>query len=325
MTPAQWPTIRDALWIGGGQWSGKTTVGALLTTRHALTHYHCDHHDARAHEDRRIAARSRRGDPPPDWPAYWASTPQEMADVAMANFAEQFPWVLDDLRALVSPRPVLVDGWNLRPDLVAGVADAAHRMAILVPTPEWQSHQAATLPRAARFGADLPDPARARRNRDERDRILAADAADRASALGIRVIPIDGTRDPASIADELEDHFGLAPDGVAAAIAGELELMTPAVRASPELAARYLDPDFVEIGTSGRRWDRATTLATLPAKAGARYEPAHMRGTVLAPGLVQVTYETTIEGERALRSSLWRDLGDGSGWRLYYHQSTRVP
>jgi hypothetical protein len=191
-------TISRALWIGGGQWAGKTTVGALLTGRHRLVHYHCDYHDARGHEDRRVAARARRGEPPIDWDAYWTGlSPEEMADRALADAAERFPWILDDLRALVSPNPVLVDGWSLRPDLVVEVIEDRRRMVVLVPTEEWRLRQAETLPRA------VAAPAK----QWERDRLLALDAAARAHALGIRVIEVDGTRDAASVADAVAGHF----------------------------------------------------------------------------------------------------------------------
>ena len=202
-------TIRTAYWIGGGQWAGKTTVAGLLAGRHGLVHYHCDYHDARGHEDRRIAARARRGEPPIDWAAYWTDlTPGAMADFALDGSVERFPWVLDDLRALVSAHAVVVDGWNLRPDLVAEVADP-RRMVVLVPTEEWGRRQAAALPRAAAFGADFPDPERVRRHRSERNRLLAADAAERAEALGIRVIRVDGTRTAEAIADEVAAHWTL--------------------------------------------------------------------------------------------------------------------
>ncbi|MEO3816357.1 hypothetical protein [Plantactinospora sp. B24E8] len=207
-------TIRNALWIGGGQWAGKTTVGSMLTSRYDLVHYHCDYHDARGHEDRRVAARVRRREAAPDWAAYWTElTCQEMVERALENFTEQFSWVLDDLRALVSRRPVLADGWNLRPDLVATVADDLRRMVVLVPTDEWRRRQAETLPRAARFGMDLPDPARVRQRRLERDRVLATDAAERARALGIRVIEVDGTRDVESVTDEVARHFAAFTTG----------------------------------------------------------------------------------------------------------------
>jgi hypothetical protein len=42
-----------------------------------------------------------------------------------------------------------------------------------------------------------------------------------------------------------------ATEDVNQAIAGGLQLMDPRVRASRELAAQLLDPEFVEVGGSG--------------------------------------------------------------------------
>ncbi|MGW7201432.1 nuclear transport factor 2 family protein [Streptomyces chryseus] len=119
-------------------------------------------------------------------------------------------------------------------------------------------------------------------------------------------------------------------DDVSEAIAGELRLMDPNVRASPSLARQLLDPHFVEVGASGRRWTLEELLAELPvmdgtAKNGPRYEPSAMVGVLLAPGLVHLTYETTIGGTRARRSSLWRKQSAGANWQMYYHQATPVP
>ncbi|MGW4435217.1 nuclear transport factor 2 family protein [Streptomyces sp. NPDC004596] len=119
-------------------------------------------------------------------------------------------------------------------------------------------------------------------------------------------------------------------DEVREAIAGELRLMDPSVRSSRSLARQLLDPDFVEVGASGRRWTYDEMLAALPeldgaAESGPRYEPSDFTGVVLAPGLVHLTYETTREGNRARRSSLWRKRGAGARWQMYYHQATPVP
>ncbi|MEU9859786.1 DUF4440 domain-containing protein [Streptomyces sp. NPDC047971] len=121
-----------------------------------------------------------------------------------------------------------------------------------------------------------------------------------------------------------------AEDAVAAAVAAELRLMEPSVRTSRALARDLLDPDFVEVGASGRRWTYDRMLAALPdmtggTEDGPRYEPSAMTGTLLAPGLVHLTYETVIDGLRARRSSLWRLAGDGVSWRMYYHQATPIP
>ncbi|WP_406431563.1 nuclear transport factor 2 family protein [Streptomyces sp. NBC_00631] len=117
---------------------------------------------------------------------------------------------------------------------------------------------------------------------------------------------------------------------VAAAVAGELRLLDPEVRASRELAGELLDPEFVEVGASGRRYTYEQVLAELPDKPGAskngpRYEPAGMTGVVLAPGLVQVTFEARLGDRRSRHSSLWRRRDEASGWRMYYHHATLVP
>ncbi|MFE1383626.1 DUF4440 domain-containing protein [Streptomyces sp. NPDC058740] len=117
---------------------------------------------------------------------------------------------------------------------------------------------------------------------------------------------------------------------VAEVIERELQLLSPAGRSSRALAERLLDPEFVEVGASGRRWDRQEMLSALPVMQGAaddgpQYVPYEMTGTALAPGLVHLTFETVIDGRRARRSSIWRKQDEESGWRMYYHQATPMP
>ncbi|MGW1118343.1 nuclear transport factor 2 family protein [Streptomyces tanashiensis] len=119
-------------------------------------------------------------------------------------------------------------------------------------------------------------------------------------------------------------------NSVAEVIERELQLLSPAGRSSKALADQLLDPDFVEVGASGRRWDRQAMLSALPVMQGAaddgpQYVPSEMTGTVLAPGVVHLTFETVLDGRRARRSSIWRKSDDASGWRMYYHQATPVP
>ncbi|MFJ6612847.1 DUF4440 domain-containing protein [Streptomyces sp. NPDC091289] len=117
---------------------------------------------------------------------------------------------------------------------------------------------------------------------------------------------------------------------VSAAIDGELRLMDPAVRLSRSVAETLLDPEFVEVGASGRRWTYEEMLAALPGLDGGdadgpRFEHSGMTGVALAPGLVHVTYESVFGGNRARRSSLWRRRPGETSWRMYYHQATPVP
>src|ERR1044072_9063239 len=116
-----------------------------------------------------------------------------------------------------------------------------------------------------------------------------------------------------------------ARDDVDQAIAGELQLMDPRVRASRELAGQLLDPQFVEVGGSGRRSTYETMLAELPdhpgsSPSGPRYEPSDMAGVLLAPGLVHLTFETTLGERRTRHSSIWRQGGGAGGGRGGHQQ-----
>jgi hypothetical protein len=203
-------TARRALWIGGAQWAGKTTLAVTLALRHGLTAYFYDRHDARGHEDRRLADRVRQGQPPggPDPDTTWVRTdPERLAAETLAGFPRRFEWVLDDLSALVTGRRVVAEGWGLRPELVAPVVESTGQMVVLVPTPEFRAYQQGRLPRATAPHPGVTDPERALRNRLARDELVAADAVARAHDLGVRVVEVDGERDAEAVAGLVVEHF----------------------------------------------------------------------------------------------------------------------
>ncbi|MYR45597.1 DUF4440 domain-containing protein [Streptomyces sp. SID5910] len=110
---------------------------------------------------------------------------------------------------------------------------------------------------------------------------------------------------------------------VRAAVEGEMRLLDPEVRASPARVLELLDPEFTEIGASGRRWNAESILTVTSGgsvSAESPVEVSDMSGVVLAPGVVHLTYFSDNRGRRVWRSSLWRLTG--SGWRMYFHQGT---
>ncbi|WP_055700083.1 MULTISPECIES: nuclear transport factor 2 family protein [Streptomyces] len=110
---------------------------------------------------------------------------------------------------------------------------------------------------------------------------------------------------------------------VEAAIEGELRLLDPEVRASPELFGALLHPEFTEFGASGTRWDRESIVRVLmehPGPGGRPTTTSRMRGVRLADDLVHLTFDTDSNGRRVHRSSLWRRTDDG--WQLWFHQGT---
>ncbi|WP_326819774.1 nuclear transport factor 2 family protein [Streptosporangium sp. NBC_01756] len=112
-------------------------------------------------------------------------------------------------------------------------------------------------------------------------------------------------------------------DPIQAAIAGEIRLLDPEVRSSAVLMGELMDPEFTEIGASGRRWDRLSLITALSQDPDPSVVPiavSDMEGRLLAPGIVHLTYVSDNNGRQARRSSIWRR--SAQGWRLYFHQGT---
>ncbi|CAL9611328.1 hypothetical protein SUDANB58_05643 [Streptomyces sp. enrichment culture] len=110
---------------------------------------------------------------------------------------------------------------------------------------------------------------------------------------------------------------------VRAAIDGEMRLLDPEVRASPVRVLELLDPEFTEIGASGRRWGVESIVTVTSGGSVSPESPVKVRemsGAVLAPGVVHLTYLAEHQGRRVWRSSVWR-LTE-TGWRMYFHQGT---
>lgn len=112
----------------------------------------------------------------------------------------------------------------------------------------------------------------------------------------------------------------------------EESLWRSEIRFSPEKMASLLADDFMEIGSSGRIYDRQMTLATSatsPAKeTGSRLPLADFTARELAPSLALVNYTSIQDNpdgseKRALRTSIWKKTD--SGWELCFHQGTLVP
>lgn len=205
-------TLAQTRWIGGGQWAGKSTVSNILARRYGITAYHQDYHMGRGHWDRRMAAGAREGvtvAAPTPQSMYIDQSPASSAAEALAALAQMFEWVLDDLRALVSGRPIVAESWVLRPELVAPIVPDLRQVIVMVPTDEFRLWQSRNLDRASKPSAPVSDVELAQRNRVERDRLVALDAVENARRLGIRVYEVDGSVPAEGVADIVAEHFGL--------------------------------------------------------------------------------------------------------------------
>lgn len=112
----------------------------------------------------------------------------------------------------------------------------------------------------------------------------------------------------------------------------EQKLHRPEVRRSPDAVRALLADDFIEFGSSGRTYDKASIIKALSqestAEAALVPDVHDFVAREISSGLVLVTYRSSRllpEGtaRTTLRSSIWK-LIDGR-WQMLFHQGTIVP
>jgi len=104
----------------------------------------------------------------------------------------------------------------------------------------------------------------------------------------------------------------------------EQSCLLPEVRADPARLAALIADDFLEFGSSGRTWNRATVLSEVPTQSGLEFELSDFEAVQLSEDLVHTRFRTALteagSTRHALRSSLW--VRRSGRWQMLFHQGT---
>jgi hypothetical protein len=199
-------------WIGGSPCAGKSTVARLLAEAHDLSAVECDR-DGEA----RWAAMAASGMPVcTELTALGtchrlARPPQWQADTEVAFYREQFDFLCRELAGLSTARPLVVEGADLLPELVATLGVPPERCVWVVPTPEFQLSYYRSRTWVRPYLAGCPDPERAFANWMRRDMIFAQYVTRSARRRAGTVLVVDGSAPVEATADLVGRHFGLVP------------------------------------------------------------------------------------------------------------------
>jgi hypothetical protein len=108
----------------------------------------------------------------------------------------------------------------------------------------------------------------------------------------------------------------------------EERLLQPEGRRSAQDVADLLADEFVEIGSSGRVFNKQQILESLQHEESTQRSITAFQSTQLASDVILTTYRVVrlntsdAQPTSSLRSSIWR-LQDGR-WKMVFHQGTRV-
>ena len=182
--------LDGVFWLGGSPCSGKSSVGRQLGSA-GFTLYAVDEredeHLARARpetEPEMSAWRIRDAD------ANWLRPVAEQLEAEMAFYRERFTMILADIAAL--PRPLLVEGAALLPDLLHGLGVSPGHAFFMVPTWTFQMEHYSRRPWVEGVLQGCSAPERAFANWMRRDQRFGNAVARRAVELGWPVMRVDG-------------------------------------------------------------------------------------------------------------------------------------
>jgi hypothetical protein len=175
----------NALWIGGPQASGKSSVAKALAERFSLQLYNVDHrtwmHEARM-------PRSEFGSLTMD--ERWVhASPEQMLGWFVSTSRHRFRLVLQDLRELPDEPAVVVEGPQLFPTNVAAVLREPDQALFLLPDADEMGERLLARGPIAKTS----DGERARVNATARDLLIAQTFEREARELRLAVLRVDGS------------------------------------------------------------------------------------------------------------------------------------
>lgn len=89
-----------------------------------------------------------------------------------------------------------------------------------------------------------------------------------------------------------------------------------------EKLAALLADEFIEFGSSGRIYNKESTIDALKASGNIKVKLMDFDMKLLSPEAVLVTYKALKDTGNSLRSSVWVFREDG--WKILFHQGTNI-
>jgi 2-phosphoglycerate kinase len=197
-------TLAGVVWIGGSTCAGKTSVARRVADRYTATLYSRDEREPKQID----AVDAERYPKYARWATLtlderWArSSVDELVADTLALGPEVLEMTLKDIER--EPKPVVVEGFQIYPDLLASHLPTARHAVFLVAAPDFRRRTHFARPHAWHTPSRTSDPERAQANRLARDERIGEEIHLRATAAGLKVIDVDGARGVDDVAEEVQ-------------------------------------------------------------------------------------------------------------------------
>lgn len=180
-------------WIGGSACAGKSTLAGMYAEKHGLQLYACDgrfdEHLQRVTAEQQPAMSRISGLTMNE--VFLTRDVKEQLDTYTACFQEDFSFVLDDL-ACMGEAPVVVEGNQLLPALVAPLLRQADRAIWIIPAEQFQLEHYSKRTWIQGILQRTDESEQAFRNWMKRDALFAEKVKQEALRLNLPLMEVDG-------------------------------------------------------------------------------------------------------------------------------------
>lgn len=202
--------LNNVFWIGGSPCAGKSSLSEVLAKRFNLDVYHVD--DS-------FELHSQRFDPARQpaltrwcaatWNERWSQPVRSLLREVIACYAEHFALILEDIRAAVKKKPLLVEGSALLPKPVANVLAGRNHAIWMIPSADFQREHYAKREWVRGIIEQCDNPPAAFANWMERDAQFAQWLTAEVNALELALLRVDEKRTVEKNVSIVAGHFGL--------------------------------------------------------------------------------------------------------------------
>ena len=203
--------FHNVYWMGGSPCSGKTSIARILAEKHGLQVYTCDDHF-----DKHVERAHPRRQPRLNWVSRVSWDDLFMRPVTVqvkdeiAIYQEELSMIMDDLHALSSDRPLLVEGAALLPESLLPYLKDPSRAIWIVPSEPFQRKIYPQRGEFVRWILDrTTEPKTAMRNWMDRDVAFARWVETETHRLGLKALTVTGETSIEQNATAVEQYFSL--------------------------------------------------------------------------------------------------------------------
>lgn len=203
--------LSDIYWIGGSPCAGKSSIADILSKMYGLAVYHVD----QVFYDKHLSQITPQEKPVlykwhnTPWNELWMQPHEVLLDEARASYNEHFDLIIRDLEDIEHPKPVIVEGTALLPDLVSALIQDNSTAIWLVPDEAFQrQHYPLRGDWVQGILSHCESPERALENWMNRDAAFGAWIIERTRLLQLEHLTVDGKRSIEENAHIIDQYFG---------------------------------------------------------------------------------------------------------------------